>query len=407
MRRAGDRSRALGNLAARASRCRPGRHHPRSRPVTPTAPAAGGRRRLPAGVPEPDLRQRHDTGHPARRVPEALVALSARAGLPLWIPDDVAGHCCGVPWSSKGYADGPGRDGRADARQRCGAGATAGELPVVIDASSCTLGVVSELALDGVEVLDSVALGPRPSARPSGASAAGCRASPSIPPAPAPQLGLSGKLAAIARGWPTMWWCPPAHGCCGMAGDRGWLHPELPAVGAARGHGGGARRPSRSTPTSRATGPASWPCGRSPGAPTRSFVLIARGADARMTVDRRRSASAAGRAVRPLPPPADRAQHPRLGVLAVPSLAGRARALPALPTPAGAPRARATSPGTAYDGGSGSRTMRLEPSWACWSCSENRPLAGDLVDQAGLGRLRHLGHRAAGTARAASRSAAG
>jgi D-lactate dehydrogenase len=28
-------------------------------------------------------------------VPEALVALSARAGLPVWIPDDVAGHCCG------------------------------------------------------------------------------------------------------------------------------------------------------------------------------------------------------------------------------------------------------------------------------------------------------------------------
>ena len=46
------------------------------------------------------------TRRPARRVPEALVALSARAGLPLWIPDDVAGHCCGVPWSSKGYAGG-------------------------------------------------------------------------------------------------------------------------------------------------------------------------------------------------------------------------------------------------------------------------------------------------------------
>ena len=22
---------------------------------------------------------------------------------------------------------------------------------------------------------------------------------------------------------------PPASGCCGMAGDRGWLYPELPA----------------------------------------------------------------------------------------------------------------------------------------------------------------------------------
>jgi len=39
-------------------------------------------------------------------LPEALVDVSARAGRPLRIPDDVAGHCCGVPWSSKGYRAG-------------------------------------------------------------------------------------------------------------------------------------------------------------------------------------------------------------------------------------------------------------------------------------------------------------
>lgn len=38
--------------------------------------------------------------HPS--LPEALVAVPARAGLPVWIPPDVAGHCCGTPWSSKG-----------------------------------------------------------------------------------------------------------------------------------------------------------------------------------------------------------------------------------------------------------------------------------------------------------------
>ena len=31
------------------------------------------------------------------------------------------------------------------------------------------------------------------------------------------------------RRWPTRSWSPPPRGCCGMAGDRGWLHPELPA----------------------------------------------------------------------------------------------------------------------------------------------------------------------------------
>src|SRR5207302_2774329 len=39
-------------------------------------------------------------------LPEALVAVSARAGQPVWIPNDVAGNCCATPWSSKGYRRG-------------------------------------------------------------------------------------------------------------------------------------------------------------------------------------------------------------------------------------------------------------------------------------------------------------
>src|SRR3954470_2069800 len=37
---------------------------------------------------------------------EAMGAVSARAGMPVWIPDDVAGNCCPVPWTSKGYTEG-------------------------------------------------------------------------------------------------------------------------------------------------------------------------------------------------------------------------------------------------------------------------------------------------------------
>ena len=45
-------------------------------------------------------------------LPEAMVAVSARAGMPVWIPDDVAGNCCSVPWASKGYTRGREADGR-------------------------------------------------------------------------------------------------------------------------------------------------------------------------------------------------------------------------------------------------------------------------------------------------------
>src|SRR5262245_28352142 len=36
-----------------------------------------------------------------KHLPEALVEVSARAGMPVWIPGDAAGHCCSVPWTSK------------------------------------------------------------------------------------------------------------------------------------------------------------------------------------------------------------------------------------------------------------------------------------------------------------------
>jgi len=42
-------------------------------------------------------------------------------------------------------------------------------------------------------------------------------------------MGLSIKLTAIAAQLADEVVVPPGSGCCGMAGDRGWLYPELPA----------------------------------------------------------------------------------------------------------------------------------------------------------------------------------
>ena len=35
-----------------------------------------------------------------------MITVSARAGMPLWIPEDVGGHCCATIWHSKGYVEG-------------------------------------------------------------------------------------------------------------------------------------------------------------------------------------------------------------------------------------------------------------------------------------------------------------
>jgi D-lactate dehydrogenase len=160
-------------------------------------------------------------------LPEALVAVSARAGLPLWIPDDVAGVCCGVPWSSKGYTDGHAYMARhaSEALTRWSDG---GRLPVVIDASSCTHGLSGEHAPDGVQVLDSIAwIHDRVLDRLTVARK--LRTLAVHPTCAASHLGLSEQLSAIASALADDVFVPAASGCCGMAGDRGWLHPELPA----------------------------------------------------------------------------------------------------------------------------------------------------------------------------------
>jgi D-lactate dehydrogenase len=168
---------------------------------------------------------RGGASHPT--LPEALVAISRRGGLPLWIPADVAGHCCGTPWSSKGYE--PGHQLMAD---RIGSAlrrwTDGGTLPVVIDATSCTHGVLSEVATDGIEIIDSIEwvhgrlLDRLEIARKLATVAV-------HPPCSSRHLGLAGKLTEVAYRIAEDVLIPPSSGCCGMAGDRGWLHPELPA----------------------------------------------------------------------------------------------------------------------------------------------------------------------------------
>jgi D-lactate dehydrogenase len=162
--------------------------------------------------------------HPT--LPDALVAVSRRAGFPLWIPPGVAGHCCGLPWSSKGY-----QRGYELMRGRVGAALDAwtggGALPVVIDATSCAHQLVEDARSNGVEIIDSVAwahdtlLDRLQTPRRLRTVAVHCTCSTE-------HLALSAKLAAIAERIADEVVIPAAGSCCGMAGDRGWLHPELP-----------------------------------------------------------------------------------------------------------------------------------------------------------------------------------
>jgi D-lactate dehydrogenase len=171
----------------------------------------------------------------------ALVAVSARAGLPVWIPEEIAGSCCGLPWSSKGHAEGH-REKANEMVERLWRWSGEGALPIVVDASSCTNaiaepgeGVLSEVNAARhaqLEILDSVAwahdrLLPWLEVG---------RKVPSVavhPTCATRRMGQAHRLEALAAALAEDVYVPPSAFCCGFAGDRGFSHPELTAAATA------------------------------------------------------------------------------------------------------------------------------------------------------------------------------
>ena len=165
---------------------------------------------------------------------ETLVSLSRRAGKPLWIPSDVAGLCCSTPWRSKGYRRGHKYMAQAvaDALWRWSDGGT---LPIVVDAASCTLGLKEDIAtqLEGkrkeqyesLKIIDSIAwcwdLLPKLTVSRK------LRRVAVHPTCSITDLGLVGPLKQIAGSLADEVEVPIGTTCCGTAGDRGLLHPEL------------------------------------------------------------------------------------------------------------------------------------------------------------------------------------
>ncbi|MER8265724.1 FAD-binding and (Fe-S)-binding domain-containing protein [Streptomyces griseus] len=166
---------------------------------------------------------------------EAVVAVSARAGKPVWIPEDVAGTCCATIWHSKGYD--AGNRVMANRIVEAAWGWTAGgTLPLVVDASSCTLGIAEEvvpyLSADNralhreLTVVDSLVwaaeeLLPELTVfRTTGSAVV-------HPTCSMEHLGDVGQLRAVAEACADEVVVPDDAGCCAFAGDRGMLHKEL------------------------------------------------------------------------------------------------------------------------------------------------------------------------------------
>jgi len=165
-------------------------------------------------------------------VEQAFAELCALAGVTLRTPQGLPGLCCGTPWISKGHLQ--GYDAMAAKVLPALWHATGeGELPVVIDASSCTeglQGLVSSRpdAYTGLRVVDSVTFA-RTRLLPM-LKIRGRLPSLTIhPTCSSSRLGATDDLLALAGAIADDVHTPSDWGCCAFAGDRGLLHPELTA----------------------------------------------------------------------------------------------------------------------------------------------------------------------------------
>jgi D-lactate dehydrogenase len=172
---------------------------------------------------------------PTSSLADTLITVSKRANVELTIPA-VTGTCCGMPFSSKGYT----RAYQAalhNATRKFWEWSEHGKYPVVIDTTSCahTLRTCSDSLsdndrelynqmtfLDSIEFIHDILL-PKLSIQPLPRDVI------LHPNCSARKLGLDSKMTAIAECCARSATVPLHLGCCGFAGDRGLLFPELTA----------------------------------------------------------------------------------------------------------------------------------------------------------------------------------
>ncbi|MDJ0350476.1 FAD-binding and (Fe-S)-binding domain-containing protein [Cryobacterium sp. PH29-G1] len=155
--------------------------------------------------------------------------LCQRADITLLVPPAIDNLCCGTPWASKGMSVGQAAM-RARTLAALHEATNDGELTIICDASSCTEGLRQTIESDPsdirLRVMDAVEF-------------AAAQILPSLPDyvkleslalhptCSSTRMGINASLESVAAAVADRVDVPENWGCCGFAGDRGMLHPEL------------------------------------------------------------------------------------------------------------------------------------------------------------------------------------
>ncbi len=171
---------------------------------------------------------------PAKPLQNILLQLSNKAGIEVLLPPDVKGHCCGQPFSSKGFSE-ASQIVLKNAIHALWIWTRQGRIPVVCDFSSCTYTFLQNgknlpeedrhhfekiRFIDSVEYL-SAWIVPKLDLKKTQQEAVLHPACSVI------KMGKVGEFRHIAESCTENVELPVYAGCCGMAGDRGFLFPEL------------------------------------------------------------------------------------------------------------------------------------------------------------------------------------
>jgi len=174
-------------------------------------------------------------GEPLERsLMEVMVDVAGRANMPVYIPRDVAGTCCGTPFSSKGLTQAH-VIAINSAVEKFWRWSDKGRLPIVVDTSPCTYAFRNARAhltpdnqsrfdkmtfVDAIEFVYDEVL-PKLPIKSKAKSVA------LHPVCSVTKMGITAKLEGIARACSERVILPINAGCCAFAGDRGFLVPEL------------------------------------------------------------------------------------------------------------------------------------------------------------------------------------
>lgn len=160
-------------------------------------------------------------------VHDAFLDLCDRADVHVLIPEGVDAMCCGTPWTSKGNVKGHHAMSETVLPSLLHATRN-GQLPLVSDGVSCTEGFVNMAAGSRLTVIDAVAFVEQ-EILPKLTVTTPIQSLAVHPTCSSTHLGVTQSMLTIAGAVSAEVVVPDNWGCCGFAGDRGLLHPELTA----------------------------------------------------------------------------------------------------------------------------------------------------------------------------------